>query len=178
MRRGKGYHAEKRLELPWYREQEAFIVAEVKKFQPRKILEVGCGFGRVTRALAAAMPDTYIMASDLSGDQIRSAKAGGVPQGVHFWQHDLYSDASLPVADLALAIEVFLHHPKDAVKRFVRNLLASAPRLIHDFDPALRPTAQVAPHCFAHDYASLYAEMGLSARAVWRGEHALMIVDA
>jgi SAM-dependent methyltransferase len=175
--RGKSYFTEERLKAWFYREQEAFIADAIATMEPRMIVEVGCGFGRVTEAIRERLPESKIQASDVSEEQI--AKAAERMKRwfwTDFFLHDLYSSDPLPAADVAVAIEVFLHHPADAVAKFMRKLLAAAPVLVHDFDPAVNPGDPTAPHCFAHDYPAIYREIGATATIRRRGPHALAIV--
>jgi SAM-dependent methyltransferase len=64
--------------------------------KPRRILEVACGTGVVTRALAAALPGVQIVATDLNPAMLAQAKAGGI-KGKIEWQE---ADAlALPFPD-------------------------------------------------------------------------------
>lgn len=80
------------------------------------ILEIGCGVGRVTRALAEVFGTVHGV--DVSGEMIRQAKAGlaGVPN-VHFWKNngtDLTVLEQMEV-DFAFSSIVFQHIPSRAV---------------------------------------------------------------
>ena len=64
--------------------------------KPRRILEVACGTGVVTRALAAALPGVAIVATDLNPAMLAQARAGGI-KGKIEWQE---ADAlALPFPD-------------------------------------------------------------------------------
>lgn len=87
----------------------AQFVAKVReKFpQARRILELGCGFGKTTAPLKDAYPEADIVAIDLSGPCLQVA-AANVP-GVEFRQADA---ASTPFEDGAFDLVVssmFLH---------------------------------------------------------------------
>ena len=114
LKRGRGYHAEKRLDSPFYKQQEKFICDVLRDLNPASVLDVGCGFGRVTSAVGKALPGCSITGCELSLDQLEHAEA--LPN-VFYRQYDLYSDDPLPSADVAMAIEVFLHHPSQPWKR-------------------------------------------------------------
>src|SRR5262245_15124150 len=75
LERGKTYVDEGlRLFTPYMEAQAAFIVETVRGFRPSTILDIGCGFGRVTKLLAEAMPNASITGFDLSPEQIKNAK--------------------------------------------------------------------------------------------------------
>lgn len=164
--RGKTYIQEERLLDPFYRDQEEIFCAAVRtvKFtgygQITRVLEVGCGFGRITRAIADGSVDMKFVGVDLSQDQVENAKkyCSGYPATFH--QLDIMSFKPLPEADVIVACEVLLHIPKYVVRRVVMKLLASAPVLIHDFDPNWPKGRPVADHCFHHDYDRLYRSIG------------------
>jgi len=55
-----------------------------------RVLEVGCGAGRLTARVAEAVgPTGEVVAMDLSGEMIRLAAQRGLPENVHFVQGDV-----------------------------------------------------------------------------------------
>jgi SAM-dependent methyltransferase len=178
LKRAPSYASEKRLEAPFYRDQEAVILRIVKSIAPDSVLEVGCNSGRVSCSLKAALPHLSVSACDLSPEALATAAAPKNGGAICWFVHDLYSADSLPAADLCIAIEVLLHHPREAVKSFVEKILRTSLLLLHEYDPAVHPGDAVATHCYAHDYFSLYREMGLEVKAEVIGEHAFMVVYA
>lgn len=178
--RGKSYIGEQRLGGVYYRQQEEFITATVAALKPASILEVGCGFGRVTRCIARALPETHITAVDLSDAQVRNAReyCQGL-QRVQFSEYDLYSGQSFPddYYDLAIAMEVFQHHASASVARFLSNLLRVSPRVLHDFNLGEKPGDFTAEHCFAHDWPEIYQGIGVEVVAEMEsGPHALRLL--
>lgn len=180
LHRGKSYIGEKRLGGVFYRQQEEFIVATVAALKPASILEVGCGFGRVTRCIAKALPETIITAVDLSDAQIRNAREYcSELRNVQFGEHDLYSGQSFPEAyyELAIAMEVFQHHPAAAVGRFLSNMLRVSPRVLHDFNLGESPQDVTAEHCFAHDWPAIYSQAVIEVVSQYEsGPHALRLL--
>src|SRR6188474_2390102 len=127
LNRGQSYVNEERLYGPYHRLQERFLFDVIRgaELPTAKILELGCGFGRVTRLLAEIFPNAQITALDLSVDQLNNAQAYCEgKQNITFGTYDFYSAAPLPGHgyDLVVAIEVFLHHPAEAIAGLVKVL--------------------------------------------------------
>ncbi len=167
--RGREYVAEKFPE-EYHRLQERFLLDTLKAVGVPfgRILELGCGFGRITRLLADAYPDATITAVDLSEQQLQNARryCEGRPN-ITFATYDFYSGAPVPNGhhDLVVAIEVFLHHPETFLPKFLRKLSGAA-TLILNIDwseewPWPRPE-----HVWIHDYVALYRELGLECAAL------------
>src|SRR5262249_40674130 len=127
------------------------------------LLELGCGFGRITRLLAQTFPQACITALDLSPDQLAQARlnCGNTPN-LSFLEYDFYSGAPLPVTscNAVIAVEVFLHHPLDALRSLVEKLRACAQHLIN-VDWSEDWPWQTPEHVWVHDYRSLYRGAGL-----------------
>lgn len=165
LKRGQTYIREERLGLEYHRVQERFLLDVLRAGQlpMRKVLELGCGFGRVTRLMAEAFPEAKITGLDLSPDQLDNARrycAGR--ENVSFATYDFYSNQPLPGdgVDCVLAIEVFLHHPETMVRTLVQRAMAAATFLVNiDWSEAWPWTPP--EHVWIHDYARLYQEAGL-----------------
>jgi SAM-dependent methyltransferase len=165
LRRGKTYADEGRLAGAYHRLQERFLL-DILSFgwlRLESILEIGCGFGRITRLLAEAIPTSRITALDLSPDQLEHAKqhCGGCAN-IQFGQYDFYSDAPLPGLnyDLAVAVEVFLHHPPKAVTALIRKLAGTA-RFIVNIDWSEDWPWPTSEHVWVHDFQKIYRQAGL-----------------
>ncbi|HZT96347.1 MAG TPA: methyltransferase domain-containing protein [Chloroflexota bacterium] len=164
--RGKSYVQEERLQTDYYKTQEQFLLETLVDVGVPigRVLELGCGFGRITRLLAQAYPQGRIIAVDLSPHQINQARnlCDDCPN-VSFQQYDLYSTRPLPGHDFdtAVAIEVLLHHPESVVRDVLRRL-ASVARWIVNLDWSERWTGDVAEHVWVHDYQAIYRELGIS----------------
>ncbi|MEY9892046.1 ubiquinone/menaquinone biosynthesis C-methylase UbiE [Catenulispora sp. MAP5-51] len=69
---------------------------------PRRILDVGCGTGRLLRTAAAAFPDAHLVGVDLSAGMLEQAQAmAGPGEGGVFVRAD---SAALPFADGAFGV--------------------------------------------------------------------------
>jgi SAM-dependent methyltransferase len=164
--RGRHYDSESRLAGDYHKLQESFLIDVLKlaRVPMQRVLEVGCGFGRITKVLAEAFPGSAIMAVDLSDAQIEKAKtfcAGCA--AVQFQQYDFYSGSSLPGGsyDTVVAAEVFLHHPREAVKQIAQRLASAASQIVN-IDWCEDWRTPVSEHVWIHNYRALYKELGLA----------------
>src|SRR5437773_2151133 len=165
LERGRGYMQERRAPPEFHRLQEQFLIDLLARgaLPMGRLLEIGCGFGRITRLLAQRWPDAEITALDLSADQLANAQrycAGCAKVG--FAQYDFYSGQPFPGGDYdsALAIEVFLHHPPDVVVGLFRKLAARA-RHIVNIDWSEDWPFATPEHVWVHDFVKLYGEADL-----------------
>ena len=89
-----------------------------------RVLEIGCGAGRVTRALAGLFGEVYGV--DISGEMVRQAKAAlAALPNVHLFQNNGKDLAVLgEVAfDFAFSSIVFQHIPsRDIIENYVREV--------------------------------------------------------
>jgi SAM-dependent methyltransferase len=169
LKRGRHYIGE-RFPAEYHSLQEQFLLKTLQRsgvsFQ--SIVDLGCGYGRITRLLADQFPNAKITAVDLSEEQLNNAReycAGRT--NIEFATYDFYSSAPLPGGhhDLLVAIEVFLHHPGTFLQPFLQRI-ASAARYVVNIDwseewPWPRPE-----HVWIHDYSVLYREVGMESIAL------------
>ena len=176
LHRGKNYINEERLGDSSFREQERFIAQTVQEFKPQSILEVGCGFGRVTKVLAGTLPDCPIAGLDLSPDQIWNACQYCRNRNVSFGEWDLCQEKPLPAADLVLAVEVLLHHPDDIVDGILRRMLAAGKVILHTFD-LCQPNSRTL-HVFWHDYDEMYGTLSAKFQRRYVNGHQLIVAHS
>jgi len=76
LNRGRTYMGEQRMPLAFHRRQEQVLLDILKrgKIPLQRVLELGCGYGRITRLLAQDHPNTDITALDLSPEQLANAR--------------------------------------------------------------------------------------------------------
>lgn len=166
LKRGQTYFREERLALEYHRVQERFLFDVLRESQVpfRRILELGCGFGRITKLLAEQFPQASITALDLSPDQLANARAycSGL-DNIAFAQYDFYSGKPFPGLDydLVVAIEVFLHHPVHIIRGLLGKL-SSITQLVVNIDWSEEWRWKTPEHVWIHDYPALYRETGLA----------------
>jgi len=149
------------------------------------VLEVGCGFGRITRLLLAKFGKSIkkYRAVDMSPDQIRNAKqfvngpyleGEGVPTvdgnesirdaRLEFAVSDIQSlnstDVSNQKYDLVLACEVLLHVLPSEIHQVVYQLTEMSNKHIINVDwYEEKAPKKIAPHNFIHRYEEIYASI-------------------
>ena len=99
-------------------------ICQGKNPKEMKVLEIGCGAGRVTRALAGLFGEVY--AVDISGEMVARAKAALASRpNAHVFQNngrDLSVLGDIQV-DFAFSTIVFQHIPsRDIIETYVRDV--------------------------------------------------------
>ncbi len=168
LNRGRNYIKES-LPEEYHRLQERFLLETIRlsRMPMTKLLEIGCGFGRVTRLLADAFPGAQITALDLSPEQLANAKrycAGR--ESITFQPFDFYSGSPFPGSgyDATIAIEVFLHHPRPVVEGLLAKLAAIS-QYILNIDWSEDWPWKTPEHVWVHDYRAVYEAAGLKCAA-------------
>lgn len=113
--------------------------------QPRRILELGCGPGTETIALADAFPDAEIHALDLSAPFVRFGHLWAEDKGkaIHFHQADA-ADTSFDDASFDLIVSHILFHETSA--GHLPKILREAHRLLADGGILLNADVPYQPH--------------------------------
>jgi FkbM family methyltransferase len=171
LKRGKTYMAENQHTTLPYAQQELFIIDALRSHEVpmRTVLEIGCGYGRITRRLAEAFPEAQITAVDISPDQLRNARAhcADFLDRISFHEYDIQSQEPLPgdSFDTAIAVVTLQHHPPDYVHSVVERLLHVADNVVN-YDWSEPYTGPVAAHVWNHDYAEIYRTLGYSCQVL------------
>ena len=165
LERGKRYREEfqynKKSEL-----QEKMLIDYLKNIPSfSTILEVGCGFGRITKLLLSELQgiDEYV-AVDLSPHQIENAKKYTNPLRVNVDLKFIISDIqSLQLDkqyDLVLASEVLMHILPSEIVWVIRKLVKMSNKHVVNIDWYEKQTPKkVAPHNFIHQYEKIYKDL-------------------
>src|SRR6059036_2466061 len=135
LKRGRDYIAED-LPAEYHRLQEQFLLETLQRagVTYRRILDLGCGFGRITRLLANQFPEATITAVDLSQEQLTNARHYCEGHAnIEFATYDFYSREPLPGGhhDLVVAIEVFLHHPGSFLHQLLQRLAIACHSIVN-----------------------------------------------
>lgn len=147
--------------------QHAWVLKKIKKSEPNKILEIGCGFGRNIKFLINNGIDSdRITGIDISRKMIKNAQEFIANPGVKL----LVCDANnLPfrdkMFDLSLIHGVFMHVGPNRIKYVLKEVIRVTKNYILDIEQNYLPNEKnnnVRKYTFLHNYASLYKELGCS----------------
>ncbi len=145
--------------------QEQMLIEYLKKYSFSSILEVGCGFGRITKLLLSNFPEiTDYYAFDLSPHQIENAKINiaGLPksESVQFAVSDIQSFQSTKRYDLVIASEVLLHILPSEIEQIIGKLVSLSNKYMCNIDWYEEKTPRnAAPHNFIHQYEKIYKSL-------------------
>jgi ubiquinone/menaquinone biosynthesis C-methylase UbiE len=129
------------------------------------VLEVGGGFGRITRILLSNFPEiTEYIAVDLSPEQIENARNYVMEEDkrgvVRFIVSDIQSLEINSKYDLVIAPEVLLHILPSEIKEVIAKLVRWSRKNIVNIDWYEDiPPQKAAPHNFIHQYEKIYHEV-------------------
>ena len=183
--RGKGYFAEfasqdESLGARFASQEREFtnVLEKLHLMGAKSILEIGCGFGRITSILSKYFPEAQrLVCMDISREQMVRARQmlGGVSHtGPFFVQGDIRSAPIQEKFDVVFASEVFLHFPPGEIRsvlhcaQMLSNwvLIHIDPYFAHDDSASrvssllstLRRVAKRKPRRsdWLHDYPRLY----------------------
>lgn len=144
-------------------EKEAIRILKATVFandDVNTILEIGCGFGRITKLLLENFSNIQkIEAFDLSEDQIQNAKRYVTDTRVSFKVSNVFDypfcDESF---DLILAFEVLMHIPSKKIGYVIQKMYSSSKKYIVSLD-ADWYFGKLSPECFNHAYFDLYKKI-------------------
>jgi ubiquinone/menaquinone biosynthesis C-methylase UbiE len=109
----------------WIRQQ----LINAIKYQPRMILDLGCGTGSATLMLKQAFGQAVVMGLDLSPYMLVVAEKKAQQAGLNIqWQHGLAEDTGLEEASLDLVTASFLLH--ETPRKISQLILQECFRLI------------------------------------------------
>lgn len=158
--RGKYYQAQYKHDSKKQIQEEA-LLSSLKSLSFSSVLEIGCGFGRITKLLISNFPTVDYTAVDLSPDQIKNAKKYTDSKNVQFLVCDIQSFNSEKKYDLVIACEVLLHIKPEEIGDVIKKLLTLSNRyLVHVDWYENNPPSKVASHNFMHNYPQIYQELG------------------
>src|SRR6266487_4094366 len=99
LKRGQSYSEEEKPYAAYHRVQERFLFDTLRagRLPIQTTLELGCGFGRITKLLAEHYAGADIVALDSSAEQLDNARrhCAGISR-IRFDEYDFYSGARFP----------------------------------------------------------------------------------
>lgn len=153
--RGSGYKAEFRKHNPLTRyhfwQQERAIKNELSKLDYGTVLEIGCGFGRITKILLGNPKVKKVVAIDLSDAQIANVNIDD--QRLELGVANVLDLDYCGEFDLVIASEVLMHIPPDRIDKALYNMRRAAKRhIIHIDWYAPGEPKEAGGWCWQHDY--------------------------
>jgi SAM-dependent methyltransferase len=170
LERGKVYKQEFQYNKKFKLQEQMLIDYLKKQVSFSTVLEVGCGFGRITKLLLSNFPEiTEYVAVDLSPEQIENGKKYvlGVDKrtALRFIVSDIQSLELDSKYDLVIAPEVLLHILPSEIKDVIARLEGWSKRNIVNIDWYEEEVPRkAAPHNFIHQYEEIYRQMPRVAR--------------
>jgi ubiquinone/menaquinone biosynthesis C-methylase UbiE len=147
--------------------EEQMLMGLLKTFGFDSILEVGCGYGRVTKLVLRNFPKVKKMkAIDISPHQIQNARRYVTDKRVVFDLGNVKDMEELKWKDdenydLVIAVSVLMHIPLEEIELAIKNMVEISNKHIVNID-WFRPTIAIQEgYCFAHDYTRLYKKFGI-----------------
>jgi SAM-dependent methyltransferase len=147
-----------------------YLKSNISLSSSTSILELGCGFGRITKLLLLNLPNIKeYLAVDLSAHQIENAKEyvrpvetlikkeGKVNPDIKFIVSNIQSLQVNKKYDLVIASEVLLHVLPSEINEVVSKLVNMSNRHVVNIDwYEEKKPKNVAPHNFIHNYEEIY----------------------
>ncbi|MDQ3838958.1 MAG: class I SAM-dependent methyltransferase [Thermoproteota archaeon] len=165
LERGKVYKQEFQYNRKFKLQEQMLIDYLKKNVSFSNILEVGCGFGRITKLLLSNFSEvTDYVAVDLSPEQIENAKKYvsevDNKNTLKFIVSDIQSLSLDTKYDLVIAPEVLLHILPAEIKDVIAKLESWSKKNIVNVDwyEEVVPR-KAAPHNFIHQYEEIYLRM-------------------
>ena len=166
---GKTYEPEKY----WYKRGQTHILENESSFPKDEliqylktitfdsVLEFGCGWGKITKAILDNFNPSVYTAFDLSPHQLYNAKQECRNYNVDFYLSTILQFESERKFDLVIGVEVLLHVlPKD-ITNTIKNLLNFSKGYFIHADPQYQKQDNVhrIAHNFSHNYQQIYNEI-------------------
>ena len=138
-----------------HKAQEAPIWEAVMENNPKSILEIGAGWGRIANLLRENGVKSEYTAMDLSYHRLKQITDKTIKRILL----DFMDYKEKKHYDLILAIELLMHIPPDIIVKFVEKMKSYADTIITlDYDPKQPRDIELADHNFLHDYGKLFGD--------------------
>lgn len=148
--------------------QEQALAKELRNVVPNqhiKVLELGMGFGRITKILARDCIIDEYLGIDISNEQIKNAKDYLDKRWEEIHAQSFVCDITkLSIInrhsyyDLVMAAETLMHIKPDDIERVIKLMVNSSKHDIINIDWNFDKIES--DFCFIHDYHKLYTEAG------------------
>lgn len=154
--------------------QERAIINQLYNYYPfESVLEVGCGYGRITSLildnLSISKSLKRYVAIDISLDQINKAQERTREKGNVEYRQIAIQDLDYENEfDLVIASEVLMHVPPDQIRGAIDKLISASKGLILNVDwCAPKEPREAGGYCFQHNYEALYGDAFIKSVPIW-----------
>jgi len=166
---------------PQFAAQETALLGYLENLHFESVLELGCGFGRISRLIKRNFPNiTKYCAIDISQDQLKIAKEI-CPSGITFWCNDVLNYHAKQQYDLVIAVELLMHIKPENIKVMVDKMIDWSKHHIVSVDYYEEKPIELQPHNFCHDYFTLYdynlTHVQVGNQAIFHKERLLLPTD-
>lgn len=158
--RGKVYKEQFKYD-PEKQLQEEVLLDHLKGMPPfRTVLEIGCGFGRISKLILSNFPDIKeYVAMDMSPDQLETAKKFVGSDKILFVESEIQTLQLDKKFELVIAVSVLLHILPSEIDQVVAKLASFSKGHIINMDYYDEGAKKIAPHNFMHQYEKIYKNL-------------------
>jgi len=142
-----------------FRKQEYALLEQLKQMQFYKVLDVGCGYGRISKLILDNFKKVEITGIDISKEQLENAKKFVNDKRASFGIGNVYHlDYADNTFDLVVGVDLLLHIPDDMINKVISELIrVSKKYVIHaDWYELEWIGKSKGGYCWCHDYINVY----------------------
>lgn len=157
-KRGEVFYSEDPYDNTKFRQQEKAFLDYISKLDFSTVLEVGCGFGRMTKLVLNEFPNIVNYdAIDISKHQIENAKKHVQSDKVKFQQSTIQDFKPQKKYDIVFSTYVLMHVKPDEISPVITKLVGLSNKFVINVDWYQEPKPIIHEgHNFVHDYEKLY----------------------
>ena len=146
------------------------ILAMLKDKGIESVLEIGAGYGRITRLLVENLPDLkHYDALEISPYRAQAA-IGYVPprKFLNIIVDNFESFKATRMYDLVISVECLMHQLPSKIEAWIRKMIALSKRFVMNLDwYEENYKGPIAEWNFIHDYEDLYLSFGVNTLDSW-----------
>ena len=133
--------------------QEDKLIQLLDTLEFKSVLELGCGFGRITGFISGCYRLDKYTAIDISPDQIKTAREI-CPSNIEFICTDILGYEPKQKFDLVVAVEVLMHQLPSQIHDIIDKMIMWSNKHVVNLD--YFANEELADYNFSHDYLELY----------------------
>ena len=159
-KRGKSFHEDNPYSEKEYKEQEQLILSYLKNLKFLSVLEVGCGYGRITKLINQNFEIQNYLATDLSSDLVKVASDYNKEfQNIEFKQSTIQDLGLDKKFDLVIGIEVLQHVLPTDIQSVAQKLVDISNKYVINVDISFdKKPEYLARHNFGHNYNEIFSK--------------------